>query len=75
MTRRGVAVLAIGLSVWFVAWLFGGRALFPIAAGLVLAVPVALAWVRLSRQRLAASRRWEGHGVVEGGDVRVDLRV
>ncbi len=68
-------MLAIGLVVWFVAWLVGGRALFPIAAGLVLAVPVALAWVRLSRQRLAASRRWEGHGVVEGDDVRVDLRV
>ncbi len=75
MTRRGAAVLAIGLSVWIVAWLFGASALFPIAAGLVLAVPVTLAWVRLSRQRLAATRRWEGHAVVEGGDVRIDLRV
>jgi uncharacterized protein (DUF58 family) len=75
MTRRGVAVLAIGLAVWIVAWLFGARALFPIAAGLVLAVAVAFAWVRLSRQRLAAGRRWEGHGVVEGDDVRVELRI
>jgi uncharacterized protein (DUF58 family) len=75
MTRRGAAVLAIGLSVWIVAWLFGARALFPIAAGFVLAVAVALAWVRVSRQRVAATRRWEGHGVVEGRDVRVDLRI
>jgi uncharacterized protein (DUF58 family) len=75
MTRRGAAVLAIGLSVWIVAWLFGAGALFPIAAGLVLAVPVALAWVRFSRQRLAATRRWEGHAVVEGEDLRIELRV
>jgi len=75
MTRRGRGVLAIGASVWIVAWLFGSRALFPIAAGLVLAVPVALAWVRLSRQRLVVTRRWEGQGMIEGGDVRVDLRV
>ncbi len=53
MTRRGRALLAIGLVVWIVAWLFGSRALFPVAAGLVLAVAVAVAWVRLSRQRLA----------------------
>ncbi|HUZ15665.1 MAG TPA: DUF58 domain-containing protein [Gaiellaceae bacterium] len=75
MTRRGGAVLAIGLAAWIVAWLFGSRALFPVSAGLVLAVPVAVAWVRLSRQRLAVSRRWVGHAVVEGGDVGVDLRV
>jgi uncharacterized protein (DUF58 family) len=75
MTRRGAAVLGIGLSVWIVAWLFGARALFPIAAGLVFAALAALAWVHLSRQRFAAARRWEGHGVVEGGDVHVDLRV
>ena len=75
MTRKGTAVLAIGLVVWLVAWLFGARALFPIAAGFVLAAPVALVWVRLSRQRLAATRSWAGHGVVEGKDVHVDLRV
>jgi uncharacterized protein (DUF58 family) len=65
----------MGLSVWVVAWLFGSRALFPIAAGLVLAVPVAIVWVRLSRQRLAVTRSWEGHALVEGGSVDVELRV
>lgn len=75
MTRRGVVVLAIGLSVWIVAWLFGSRSLAPVAAGLVLAVPIAVAWVRLLRQRLAVSRRWDRHGLVEGEDVRIDLCV
>ena len=75
MTRRGVAVLVIGASVWVVAWLFGSTALFPIAAGLVLAALVAVASVRVSRQRIAATRRWDGHAIVEGGDVRIDLRV
>jgi uncharacterized protein (DUF58 family) len=75
MTRRGAAVLAIGLVVLVVAWLFGSTALFPIAAGFVLAVPAAVLWVRVARQRLAVTRSWDGHGVVEGHDVRVDLRV
>jgi len=75
MTRKGRAVLAIGLAAWGVAWLFGSRALFPVAAGLVIAVPVAFAWVGISRQRVAVSRRWDGHGVVEGEDVHVDLRL
>lgn len=75
MTRRGRAVLAIGLLVWIVAWLFGSRALFPVAAGFVLAVLAGVAWVRLSRQPLAASRSWGGHGLVEGDDVRIMVRI
>lgn len=75
MTRKGRAVLGVGVAVWIVAWLFGSRALFPVAAGLVLALPVAVAWVEVSRQRITVSRSWEGHGVVEGGDLRVDLRL
>jgi uncharacterized protein (DUF58 family) len=75
MTRRGAAVLGSGLSVWIVAWLFGSRALFPVAAGFVLAVVVAFAWVRLSRQRFSLTRSWDGHAVVEGGEVRINLRV
>jgi uncharacterized protein (DUF58 family) len=73
MTRRGRAILGIGVAVWFLAWLFGSRALFPVAAGLVLAVPLALAWVRLSRQRLAANRRWGRHVALEEDDLRIEL--
>jgi uncharacterized protein (DUF58 family) len=75
MTRRGGTILVIGLVVWLFAWLFGSRALYPVAAGLVLSVYLAVGWVRVSRQPFAVSRRWAGAGMVEGGDVRVDLCV
>jgi uncharacterized protein (DUF58 family) len=73
MTRRGRAILILGLSVWIAAWLFGSRALFPVAAGLVLVVPLAVVWVRLSLQRPLVSRRWPRQDVLEGEDVRVEL--
>lgn len=73
MTRRGRAILGIGVALWLVAWLFGSRALYPVAAGLVLVVPFALAWVRASRQRLTASRRWGGHVALEEDDLRIEL--
>jgi uncharacterized protein (DUF58 family) len=73
MTRRGRAILVVGFAVWIVAWVFGSRALFPVAAGLVFVVPLAVAWVRISLQRPTVSRRWSGHGVLEGQDVRIEL--
>jgi len=48
LTPRGRAVLALGLVVYVVAWVFGARALYPVATGLVLAVALAVGWVRLS---------------------------
>ena len=65
MTRRGRTILVIGLVVWLFAWLFGSRALYPVAAGLVLSVYLAVGWVRVSRQRFAVSRRGAGAGIVE----------
>jgi hypothetical protein len=41
MTARGRAVLALGVLCWIVAIVFGSPALYPVAAGLVLAVPLA----------------------------------
>jgi uncharacterized protein (DUF58 family) len=75
MTARGRGILAVGLAVWLVAWLFGSPVLAPVAAGLVLIVPLSAAWVRLTRQRLSAHRRWDARRVVEGDHVRVELRV
>ena len=75
MTARGRGILAIGLAVWFVAWLFGSPVLAPAAAGLVLIVPLSVAWVRLTRPRLSAHRSWDARRVVEGDDVRVELNV
>ena len=41
MTGRGRAVLGLGLVGYVVAWVFGSRALYPVATGLVAAVALA----------------------------------
>ena len=73
MTARGRAVLALGVFCWVAALVFGSRALYPVAAGLVLVVPLALAWVRLSVRRPHVSRRWSGETLLEGDEVAVEL--
>jgi uncharacterized protein (DUF58 family) len=73
MTARGRAVLGLGIVCWIAAVVFGSRALFPVAAGLVLVVPLALAWVRITLRQPRVSRRWPHENLVERGDVRVEL--
>jgi uncharacterized protein (DUF58 family) len=73
MTPRGRAILALGLVVYLVAWVLGSRALYPVAAGLALAVALAVAWVRLSLRHPEVQRHGAGRDVVEGEDVRLDL--
>jgi uncharacterized protein (DUF58 family) len=73
MTARGRAVLGLGIVCWTAAVVFGSRALFPVAAGLVLAVPLSLAWVRITLREPRVSRRWPHESLVERDDVRVDL--
>jgi uncharacterized protein (DUF58 family) len=73
MTRRGRAVLALGVLGWVVAILFGSPALYPVAAGLVLVVPLALAWVRITLRQPRVSRRWPHERLLERDDVRVEL--
>jgi uncharacterized protein (DUF58 family) len=73
MTARGRAVLALGLFCWVAAVVFGSRALYPVGAGLVLAVLLALAWVRLSVRRPQVSRRWTPENLLEGDEVAVEL--
>jgi uncharacterized protein (DUF58 family) len=75
MTRRGRAVLALGVVVYLAAWIFGSRALYPVATGLVLAVLIAVIWVRLSVRPPHVHRHGATRDVVEGDDVRVDLVV
>jgi uncharacterized protein (DUF58 family) len=75
MTRRGRSVLGLGLVVYLAAWVFGSRALYPVATGLVLAVVLALAWVRLSARPPHVSRHGAIRNVIEGDDVRIDLVV
>jgi uncharacterized protein (DUF58 family) len=67
MTRRGVLTLLLGLLTYAVAWLFGAKALYPAAAGLVLAPIVARTWVRAAAAPILLRRRTGGGLVGRGG--------
>ncbi|HEY0416314.1 MAG TPA: DUF58 domain-containing protein [Gaiellaceae bacterium] len=75
MTPRGRAVLGVGVVVYAAAWTFGSRALYPVATGLVFAVAVAVAWVRLSARPPHVSRHGAARDVVEGDDVSIELLI
>jgi uncharacterized protein (DUF58 family) len=64
MTARGRAVLGLGVFCWIVAYVFGSSALYPVAAGLVLVVPLAVAWVRITLRQPLLSRRWRQEDAV-----------
>ena len=64
MTDRGRAVAALGLVVYLAAWIFGSHALYPVAVGLLLAVVVAIAWVRLSARPPHVRRHGASRDVV-----------
>ena len=73
MTRRGALTLLLGVLTYAVAWLFGAKALYPAATGLVLAPLAARMWVRAAAGPIALRRR-AGKGVLlEGEDVWVTL--
>jgi uncharacterized protein (DUF58 family) len=73
LSARGEAVLIVGAVCWFAAFFFGSLALYPVAAGLVLAVLLAFAWVRVSARRPDVRRRWSRDDLLEGDDVTVEL--
>jgi uncharacterized protein (DUF58 family) len=75
MTPRGRAVLALGLVVYVAAWVFGSRALYPVATGMVFAVALAAAWVGVSARAPNVRRHGAARDVVEGDDVTVALEV
>lgn len=74
MTQRGRAVLALGVAVYVVAWVFGSQALYPVAIGLVAAALLAVLWVRASARDPSLRRHGLGN-VLEGSDVRIRLEV
>jgi uncharacterized protein (DUF58 family) len=73
MTARGRAVLALGILCWIVAIVFGSTALYPVAAGLVIVVALAVAWVRITVRQPRVRRSWRHENVVERGEVRIEL--
>src|SRR6185436_11858030 len=82
MTARGRAVLALGVLCGVVAIVFGSPALYPVAAGLVIVVPLAVAWVRITLRQPHVTRRWRQEEAVwrnddllERDDVRIQLEL
>ena len=73
MTARGRAVLVLGVLCGIIAIVFGSPALYPVAAGLVLVVPLAVAWVRVTLRQPHVSRHWPHEGLIERDDVTVEL--
>jgi uncharacterized protein (DUF58 family) len=61
--------------VYLAAWIFGSKPLYPVAVGLVLAVVLAIGWVRLSARPPHVDRHGAARDVIEGDDVRIDLVV
>lgn len=75
LTPRGRVALALGAVLYLVAWAFGSVPIYPVAAGLVLAVGLAWAWVRLANGPLQLRRASWGAHHVEGEDVPLALEL
>jgi uncharacterized protein (DUF58 family) len=73
MTRTGRLALALGLATYVAAWAFGSKPLYPVATGLLLAVALAWAWVRLAKKPMRLVRTVGELDYVEGDDVKIDL--
>ena len=75
LTDRGRALLALGGLTYLAAWSFGGRMLYPIALGLVLAVAGAAVWIRLVNLPMRLRRSvWEGEHFA-GDDVHLGIEI
>jgi uncharacterized protein (DUF58 family) len=76
LTARGRWALGLGLAVYLTAWAFGSKPLYPVALGLLLAVALAWAWVRLTSGPMRLRRRVQsGKDYFEGADVPVELEL
>src|SRR5919197_149549 len=75
MTRRGRSVLALGLVVYLAAWAFGSKPLYPVAAGLLLAVVLAWMWVHLANGPFRVDRKLGELEHEEGDDVQLSIAV
>jgi uncharacterized protein (DUF58 family) len=74
-TGRGRFVVALGISLYVVAWAFGSKPLYPVAAGLLLAAVLAWAWVRLADRPFVVRRGWGDAEHVDGDDVPVAVEL
>jgi uncharacterized protein (DUF58 family) len=75
MTRRGRALLGLGLVTYVVARAFGAKPLYPVALGLLFALALGWLWVRLARGPIRLRRRLGDAERLEGDDVEVQLEL
>jgi uncharacterized protein (DUF58 family) len=75
VTARGRIVLALGGATYLAAGAFGSKPLYPVATGLLLAVVLAWAWVRLANRPMRLRRVLGEREHLEGDDVHVWLEV
>src|SRR6476659_6513082 len=68
-------MLGLGVGVYFAAWGFGSRPLYPVATGLLLVVGLAWLWVRLANRPFRVRRGWGDSEHVEGDDVPVAVEL
>jgi uncharacterized protein (DUF58 family) len=73
MTKRGRALLGLGLLTYVAARAFGSKPLYPVALGLLFSVAFAWLWVRLARGPMRLQRRIGTEERFEGDDVEVEL--
>src|SRR5437588_2714029 len=73
MTRQGRLALGLGVATYAAAWAFGSKPLYPVATGLLLAVLLAWAWVRLATKPMRLVRSAGDGDQLEGDDLRVHL--
>lgn len=75
LTTRGRLAVLLGLGLYVAGWAFGSQPLYPVAVGLLLAVGLAWAWVRLLDRPMELRRVSAGVEHVEGDDVSVALEL
>lgn len=75
MTDRGRLALLLAGAIYLAAWTLGSRALYPVAAGLALAVGLAVAWVRASPVPERIRRDVGRRPLAEGDDLRATVEL
>jgi uncharacterized protein (DUF58 family) len=75
LTRQGRLAVALGVATYVAAWVFGSKPLYPVATGLLLAVLLAWAWVRLATKPMRLVRTTGDGDHFEGDDLVVDLEL
>ena len=75
MKRRSSGAVTLGVIALAASWAFGSTPAMVVGVGLLLAGLLARAWARRARESIGVERRLLPGDRVEGGDVRIIVRV